>query len=396
MTSSSHPFPPPVQPPSARIPAEVGSALDYELLAPRFMAAAHHAYVAGGCGDDISVAANRQAFAQWGVLPRPLRDVRDGHLRTVVAGQPWVHPVALAPVAFQKLAHPHGEVETARAAAATDTCLVASTLSSTTLEAIAQAGDAATPRWFQLYFQPHRASTLDLVQRAEAAGYSAIVVTVDASIQTASRSALRAGFRMPTDCVPENLRHHAPATPPALQAGQSRVFQGAMNDAPTWADLQWLMEQTRLPVWVKGVMHPDDACEMQARGVTGVIVSNHGGRSLDGAPAALQMLPAVCNAVGANYPVLLDGGIRCGTDVFKALALGAHAVLVGRLQVYALSVAGALGVAHMVRLLCEELEACMALAGCATVADIGPGALVPVSLPLSVFMPPQRELSNAL
>ena len=386
MTSSFLHPPAPAQPPSAHIPAEVGNAFDYELLAPRFMAAAHHAYVAGGCGNDLSVAANLQAFAPWGVLPRPLRDVRHGHLRTVVAGQPWTHPLALAPVAFQKLAHPNGEVDTARAAAATSTCLVASTLSSTTLESIAQAGDAATPRWFQLYFQPHRASTLDLVRRAEAAGYSAIVVTVDAAIQTASRRALQAGFRMPADCLPENLRHHTPAAPLALQAGHSRVFQGAMHNAPTWADLQWLMEQTRLPVWVKGVMHPDDAREMQARGVTGVIVSNHGGRSLDGAPATLQMLPAVCAAVGADYPVLLDGGIRCGTDIFKALALGAHAVLVGRLQVYALSVAGALGVAHMLRLLCEELEACMALAGCATVADIKPGALVPVPLPMPLPM----------
>lgn len=365
------------EPPAARIPPEVSSALDYELLAPRAMAAPHHAYVAGGCGHDLSVAANRRAFAHWAVVPRLLRDLRQGHVRTTVAGQPWAHPIALAPVAFQQLAHPNGEIDTARAAAATDTLLVASTLSNTPLEAIAQAGGAAAPRWFQLYLQPRREDTLDLVRRAEAAGYGAIVLTVDASIQTASRRALHAGFQMPADCVPGNLHHHAPHPTPALQPGDSRVFQGAMALAPRWDDLQWLMAQTRLPVWVKGVLHPDDARALQARGVAGVIVSNHGGRSLDDAPATLQMLPAVREAVGPAFPVLLDSGIRSGADVFKALALGADAVLIGRLQVYALSVAGALGVAHMLQLLREELEACMALAGCATVADITAGALVP-------------------
>jgi isopentenyl diphosphate isomerase/L-lactate dehydrogenase-like FMN-dependent dehydrogenase len=143
-----------------------------------------------------------------------------------------------------------------------------------------------------------------------------------------------------------------------------------MRAAPTWRDLQWLMTQTTLPVWIKGVAHPSDACAMRDAGAAGVIVSNHGGRGLDGAPASLAMLPAVRAALGPEYPVLFDGGIRSGSDIFKALALGANAVLVGRLQMYALSVAGALGVAHMVRLLLEELEICMALAGCASVAQV--------------------------
>lgn len=369
----------PPQPPSAHIPAEVQGAIDYALLAPRYMDAAHHAYVAGGCGHDVSVAANLQAFARWGVLPRLLRDVRQGHTRSVVAGEPWEHPIALAPVAYQRLAHAHGEVDTARAAAAMQARMIASTLSSVPLEDIAQAAGAGA--WFQLYYQPRRDDTLDLLRRAEAAGYSAIVVTLDANIQVASRRALQAGFRMPGDCVAANLVGYAPADPPPLNPEDSRIFQGAMHHAPTWGDLDWLQRSTHLPIWVKGVLHPDDALALQARGVAGVIVSNHGGRSLDGAPATLQMLPAVREAVGAAFPVLLDGGIRSGTDVFKALALGADAVLIGRLQVYALSVAGALGVAHLVRLLREELEACMALAGCATLADIGPGTLVPVPAP---------------
>lgn len=360
-------------PPPDRIPPGVHGALDYALLAPKHMDAAHHAYVAGGSGLGVSAQANRRAFDGWAVLPRLLRDVRHGHVRAVVGGEAWEHPLALAPVAFQALAHPHGEIATARAAEATGTCLVASTLSSRTLESIAQASGPA--RWFQLYFQPRREDTLQLVRRAEAAGYRAIVVTLDAALQTAGRQALAAGFRMPPTCVAENLRGQAPVEPPAPQPGQGRVFH-AMHFAPTWADLDWLMAQTHLPVWVKGVLHPEDATALQARGVAGIVVSNHGGRGLDGAPASLQMLPAVRAAVGPGWPVLFDGGIRSGTDVFKALALGADAVLIGRLQVYALAVAGALGVAHLLRLLIEELQACMALAGCATLADIGPGALV--------------------
>ena len=367
--------------PAARIPPEVTSALDYELLAQRTLAGPHHAYVAGGAGHDVTVAANRQAFSHWSVVPRVLRDLRAGHVRTTVAGQAWAHPIALAPVAFQRLAHPDAEIATARAAAATDTCLVASTLSNATLEAMAQAGGSTARRWFQLYFQPRRDDTLDLVRRAEAAGYGAIVVTADAAIQMPSRRALHAGFQMPADCVPGNLTGHAAAPAPDLQPGQSRVFQGAMAWAPRWDDLQWLLAHTRLPVWVKGVLHPDDATALKDAGAAGVIVSNHGGRSLDGAPATLQMLPAVRAAVGPTYPVLLDSGIRSGTDVFKAIALGADAVLIGRLQIYALSVAGALGVAHMLQLLGEELQACMAQAGCATVADIRAAALVAAAVP---------------
>lgn len=362
-----------------RVPTGVHNALDYALLAPRHMDAARHAYVAGGSGHGTSAAANLPAFAAWSVLPRLLRDVRHGHVRATVGGEAWEHPVALAPVAFQQLAHPQGELGTARAAGATGTCLVASTLSSQPMEAIAQACGPA-PRWFQLYFQPRRDDTFDLLRRAEAAGFGAIVVTLDATLQTAGRGALDAGFRMPADCVAANLRGYEAAEPPPPAPGQGRVFH-AMHAAPTWEDLDALLSRSRLPVWVKGVLHPDDARALQARGAAGVIVSNHGGRSLDGAPASLQMLPAVRAAVGNAFPVLLDGGIRSGTDVFKALALGADAVLVGRLQMCALAVAGALGVAHMLQLLVEELQVCMAQAGCATLADIGPGALVAQPLP---------------
>ena len=311
-------------------------------------------------------------------------------------------------MAHQRLAHSEAEVATARAAQATGSCLVASTLSSCTLEDIAAASGPA--RWFQLYLQPQREHSLDLLHRAENAGYRAIVLTLDASIQLASRSALQAGFAMPPDCVPANLARYPQPAPAQPAAGESRIFQGAMRHAPRWDDLRWLLASTRLPVWIKGVLHPDDARELQAAGAAGLIVSNHGGPPLArapppppvlrppppppggrpppppptrggpsraGRPHSLRMLPALRAAVGAGYPLLLDGGVRSGQDAFKALALGADAVLVGRLQVYALAVAGALGVAHMLQMLAEELHACMAQAGCAQLSDITHDTLTP-------------------
>jgi isopentenyl diphosphate isomerase/L-lactate dehydrogenase-like FMN-dependent dehydrogenase len=170
------------------------------------------------------------------------------------------------------------------------------------------------------------------------------------------------------------------ADPIALAPGESRIFQGVMRTAPTWIDLAWLLRTSTLPVWIKGVLHPLDAIKLKQAGCAGIIVSNHGGRSLDGAPASLDALPAVRAALGTTFPVLFDGGIRSGSDVFKALALGADGVLIGRLQMYALGVAGSLGVAHMITLLREELEVCMALAGCATVQEINAAALVPEAL----------------
>lgn len=359
--------PPPPAAPLNRIPADVHCARDYETLARRFIADADYQYIAGGSGEDRTLAANLAAFDGWSLCPRLLHEVGAGNTRLQLAGQAFAHPVFMAPVAHQLLVHAAGETETARAAAAVESCLLASTLSSRSLEDIAAA--AGPHRWFQLYFQPRREATLDLVHRAEAAGYAALVVTLDATIQLPSTRALHAGFRLPERCVPANLQPYAATTPSAATAGRSRIFQ-LMEQAPTWRDLDWLLTQTRLPVWVKGVLHPEDARALRERGMTGLVVSNHGGRTVDGVPASLHALPAIRSAVVEDYPLLLDGGIRSGSDIFKALALGADAVLVGRLQLYALSVAGALGVAHMIRLLREELEVCMAVTGCTTLADV--------------------------
>lgn len=361
---------PAIRQPLTQIPREVCCAQDYEWLAPHFIGESALAYVAGGSGPEQTLAANRRAFEHTAILPRLLADVSGGHTRLELFGRRLPHPVLLAPVAYQTLVHPGGEVETARGAAAADSAVVVSTLAGRTLEDIAaQAGDE---RWFQLYFQPRRTDTADLVRRAEAAGYQVLMVTLDTAIKTPSLRAQRAGFVMPPAVVAASLVDYPVPPQRQLARGQSLVFQGAMAEAPTRDDLAWLLGHTRLPVVVKGVLRPADARRLQALGVAGLVVSNHGGRALDGTPASLHALPAIRAAVGAGYPLLLDSGIRSGSDVFKALARGADAVLVGRPQVYALGVAGALGVAHLLKLLRGELEVCMAQAGCATLADIGP------------------------
>lgn len=363
--------------PSDRIPPGILAARDYERLAGQFIPADRLAYIAGGSGEDWTAQANVAAFGRWSIVPRVLRDLRAGHTRVRVGAEEWAQPIGLAPVAFQKLVHPRGELETARAAAAAHTALLLSTLATTPLEDVARllpAQDALPRPWFQLYLQPRREDTLALVRRAEAAGYGAIVLTLDASIQLASHRALRAGFRMPADCVPAHGASAAMA--PAVPEGASRIFQGAMALAPRAEDLAWLRTATPLPVWVKGVLDPADARALADAGCAGLVVSNHGGRTVDGVAPSLSLLPAVREAVGPHVQLLFDGGIRSGADVFKALALGANAVLVGRLQLYALAAAGALGVAHLLRLLGEELQACMAVAGCDRIADIGPDRLL--------------------
>jgi 4-hydroxymandelate oxidase len=369
----------------ALVPREILCAADSEVLVPQFLPGPIHAYIAGGRGQDLTVAFNRDTFAIWAIFPRLQCDVTGGTTQLDLAGVTLPHPVLLAPVAFQKLADPRGELEIARAAAATQTCMVASTLSTSTLEEISAL--CGPQRWFQLYFQLQgRAATLALVRRAQEAGYTAIVVTLDASIQAASLRSLRAGFTMPADCIAANLQAEAADQAPPVKDGESRIFQSIMRAAAAWPELEWLLARTTLPLWVKGVLHPDDAVRLKRLGVAGLVVSNHGGRSLDGAPASLDALPAIRAAVDDGFPLLLDGGIRSGSDVFKALALGADAVMVGRLQMCALAVAGALGVAHMLKLLREELEVCMALAGCARLEDITLQALTPVPAAGRIFV----------
>lgn len=358
--------------PLQQIPHDLINLSDYERLATQFIDHPTYEHIAGGAGDDITLKRNTLALDQLCVRSRVLRDFSSASTAISLLGTDLAHPLLLGPVAYQQLVHPQGELVTAAGAAAMDALLVASTLSSVAMEHIAAA--TSGPKWFQLYLQPHREQTLSLLRRAERAGYGALMVTVDVPINGLRNRARRAGFQMPENVVAANLVGQE-STPRSLAAGQSAVFEGLMADAPVWTDLAWLIGQTALPVLVKGVMDAGDARRSMSLGAAGIVVSNHGGRSLDGLPASIEVLPEVRAAVGDEVPVLLDGGIRRGGDVFKAIALGANAVLIGRPQLYALAVAGALGVAHMLRLLREELEVTMALAGCPAIGEIGPHCL---------------------
>jgi 4-hydroxymandelate oxidase len=345
---------------------------DYERLAEQRLDANAWAYIAGGAGDEITVRWNREAFERTALLPRVLRGGPGGNTRIELLGRTFEHPILVAPLAHQRLAHPDGECATAQAAAAQDAGLVVSTLSSRTMEDVAAA--AGPRRWFQLYFQPERRHTQDLVSRAEAAGYEAIVVTVDAPLSGLRNREQRIDFRFPEGVSAANLAHY-PASPPTAQV-RSVVFDYFMPNAPNWGDIEWLVGSTRLPILIKGILSADDAALALEHGAAGVIVSNHGGRTLDTLPAAFDALPAVVDRVAGRAPVLVDGGIRRGTDVLKCIAAGASAVLVGRPVLYGLAVAGALGVSHVLRLLRDELEMAMALAGCRTLRDAGQGLLV--------------------
>ncbi|WP_338845713.1 alpha-hydroxy acid oxidase [Massilia sp. W12] len=312
-------------------------------------------YLEHGAGAGHSLRANLQAFAQTPLLPRVLAQVGGGGTALNLCGQRLAHPLLLAPIAYQALFHPEAESASAQAAQAQDALMIVSSLASRRFQEIAASG---VQWWFQLYWQASRQASLALLQRAIDAGCSAVVLTVDAPVKQAQ-------LQLPPHVRAVNLEA---APDPHLMAGQSMVFDGWMRQAPDWQDLAWLRQQCQLPLLLKGVLHPDDAAQAQALGVDGVIVSNHGGRVLDGTPSPLAMLPPIRSRVGPAFPVLLDSGVRSGQDALKAILAGANAVLLGRPYIWALAAQGALGVAHVLRVLRDELEMSMALCGMARLA----------------------------
>lgn len=359
-----------------RIPADVVAVADYERLAPHFLSESAAAYLLGGAADELTLRDNSAAFQRLRLRSRVLRELAGGDTRVKLYGHDYDHPILLAPLAYQKLLHPQGELATAMGAAAIGAAMVVSTQASVALEDLAHA--ARAPLWFQLYPQPDRGFTRELVGRVESAGYRAIVLTADAPISGVRNREQRAGFALPPGVEAVNLRGARAMSAQGAGVGDSAVFGTALLDvAPTWKDLEWLLSVTRLPVLVKGILAPPDAVLAIEMGAGGIIVSNHGGRTLDTLPATIDALPAVAEAVAGRVPLLMDGGIRRGTDVLKALALGADAVLVGRPYACGLAVAGALGVAHVLHILRSEFEAAMALAGCRTLAEIDGGVIFP-------------------
>lgn len=349
------------------IPRDIVAVADYEPYARARLYDNAWEYLVAGAADEITLHENRAAFDRIRLRSRVLCNVRGGHTRFTMLGQAFEHPILLAPVGYQKLFHPDGELASALAARTMSTPLVVSTLATTRLEALAATG---TTLWLQLYLQARREDTAALVRRAEDCGCKALVVTVDAPLAGIRNREQRAGFKLPPGISAVNLPESKTAIPSTMSPGASVVFDGLLAHAPTWDDIAWLTSITSLPIVIKGILDAADAVLAVEQGAQAIIVSNHGGRVIDTLPASIDVLPAIARAVDGRVPLLLDGGIRRGSDVFKAVALGANAVLIGRGYIHALAAAGALGVAHVLRTLREELEVCMALTGCATLDTI--------------------------
>ena len=338
-------------------------------------------YVAGSAGTESTARANRAAFDRWRIVPRFLRDVSVRDLSRDVLGTRFAAPVGLAPVGVQGIVHPDAELAVARAVADLGVPMVLSTVSTYTLEEVAAASDG--PKWFQLYWPRDRDVAGSLIARARAAGYAALVVTLDTFIlawrpRDLSRGYLPFLHRMGLANYESDPAFLAglESSPDDDPGGSVLRWMSMFGDpAKTWDDLVWLREQWDGPILLKGVLHPDDARRAADAGIDGVIVSNHGGRQIDGEVASLDALPDVVDAVGDHMTVMFDSGIRTGSDVIKALALGARAVLVGRPYVYGLGLGGEDGVRHVVRSLLAELDLSMALSGCASLDDLGPHVL---------------------
>lgn len=333
---------------------------DYEQAAATRLAPGALAYFTGGANDERTLAENRAAFGRRWIVPRVGRDVSSVDTTVDVLGRRWPTPLFLCPTAFHRMAHPDGELGTARAAAARGITMTLSTSSSTDLAEVAAAGG---PRWFQVYLPADAGARRAHVERAVAAGYEALVLTMDLPRIGRRERDIRVGFRIPEDV-------HVPNTALAAGVPIDEGIEVPFVDRLTWEDLEWVAGYGR-PVVVKGILHPEDAGLALEHGAAAVQVSNHGGRQLDGAIASLDALPAVVDAVGGRVPVLLDGGVRRGTDVLVALALGAAAVGIGRPALWGLAVSGEAGVGAVLDLLSAEIELAMALAGVASVAEAG-------------------------
>jgi isopentenyl diphosphate isomerase/L-lactate dehydrogenase-like FMN-dependent dehydrogenase len=338
-------------------------------------------HVAGGAGRERTMRSNEEAFERWRIVPRMLRDVSARDLSVTVLNTRMPAPLALAPIGVQSIVHPDGELAVARAAAAVGMTMTLSTVSSYALEEVARAGSG--PKWFQLYWPRSRELATSLVARTERAGYEAIVLTVDTFLPGWKPRDLGVAWQpqlegtgianYTSDPVFRSLLERSPEEDPAAAVAQFSIQFS--NPELKWDDLELLRAETELPILLKGILHPDDARAARDREVDGVVVSNHGGRQIDGEIAALDALPAVADAVGDDLAVLLDSGVRSGADVVKALALGADAVLLGRPYIWGLALGGEPGVLSVLRAMLAELDLTVGLSGHTLVAELGPELL---------------------
>jgi L-lactate dehydrogenase (cytochrome) len=340
------------------------------------------AYVFAGAGSEGTMDANREAFRRRRIVPRMLRDIAGRDLSTTLLGTAMPAPLLLAPIGVQKVVHPDGELATARAAASLGVPMIASTVSHFSLEEIAAAGGEA-PRWFQLYLPNDRGLATSFVSRAEAAGYGAIVLTVDTFVPGWKPRDLQQAW-VPylhglgvANFFEDPVFRAGLERPPEEDVGAATGHFLGIRGEPSldWEDVEWLSGQTELPIVLKGIQHPDDAREAARRGAAGIVVSNHGGRQVDGAIGSLDALPPIVDAAGDDLTILFDSGIRGGSDAIKALALGADAVCLGRPYVWGLALQGQAGVETVLKTVLADLDLTMALCGYTAPSQLSPDAL---------------------
>ncbi|HUE57550.1 MAG TPA: lactate 2-monooxygenase [Candidatus Udaeobacter sp.] len=366
--------------PAVPIPLEMLEQKAKEMLSPRA-----YDYVAGGAGSEDTMRANREAFYRWRIVPRMLRDVAKRDLSVELFGARLPAPILLGPVGVQEIVHKDADVASVRAATSLGLPFVLSTMSSRTIEEVAQAADnvAVSPRWFQLYWGKNPELTASMVQRAERAGYSALVVTLDTHSLGWRERDLHHGY-LPfmlgqglANYFSDPIFRGLLAQPPEQNPMAAIQLWGSLfsNPALTWKDIVFLRQHTRVPIILKGILHANDAARALEAGVDGLIVSNHGGRQVDGGIGALDALPSVVREVNGRVPVLFDSGIRRGADVFKALALGARAVLLGRPYMWGLAVAGEAGVREALLNLVADLDLTLALSGYTCCRELDASAL---------------------
>lgn len=338
---------------------EIINLFDFEKMAAGKMSTMAYEFVASGAADEFTVKWNRESLDKLKIQPSVLNDVAKIDTRISLLGLDLPYPMLIAPTAFHKLMHPEGEIATARGAGAASAVYCVSSFTTTPIEEIAKV--ATGPLWFQLYVVDDRAFVKDLVQKVEAQGCRALCITVDTPVSGARDRQQKAHFKLPDGMNPPYMIDTAFAA-----KGQALKFKKTL----TWKDIEWLQSLTKLPVLVKGILNPDDAEKAVKAGLSGIIVSNHSGRNLDTVPATIEVLPSIAKRVNKRIPVLMDGGIRRGTDVLKALALGASAVLVGKPICFGLACGGSDGVTKVMNILKREFEFAMALSGRASINEI--------------------------